>query len=156
MVEPTGGVAARRSTHSPKSRGRIARERIVALGIILLVFGLPIGLFVAGPTVLLTYDRAHPQTINCDVTAAKSVTSSSRTASGLGATDHQIELKTSCGLLLYTDGVTAQNSSRIAAEFSAGRYRFSVGEGSWSLREPLDALGFSPVVKPISESELGG
>lgn len=154
MVEPTGGAAGR-SPRRPKSRGQITRERTVALGIILLVFGLPIGLFVAGPTVLLTYDQTHPRTIDCYVTAATSVTTSSRTASGLGATDHQIELKSTCGLLLYTDGITAKNSSRIAESFSAGRYRFSVGEGSWSFRKPLEALGFSPVVEPIGKPELG-
>ncbi|KTR23658.1 hypothetical protein [Curtobacterium citreum] len=139
--------AATRSSDAEKSRGWIARDRLIAVLILLGVVGVPVLVFGFGPTILGTYDDGHSIDVTCRVDSAVGEISSSRSTKGAGGAEAQVAFKTSCGNLLYQDGVTRANMTRIAGEVVAGeRYRFSVGGGSFELRGFLKFFKIAPVV----------
>jgi hypothetical protein len=140
------------SVRPPKSRADVRRERSSAVAILFLVIGVPVIAFGFGPSVLGYYDDGHRIDVVCSVRAADANIASSRSAKGAGGSQPQVTFHTSCGNLLYLDGVDRSNMERIAAAVDVGgEYKFIVGAGSFNLRKALKFLKVAPTAYSYSE-----
>jgi hypothetical protein len=102
--------------------------------------------FLAGPTVLRSYDDAHRVQLVCVVSSAEASTGSTRSSKGIGASIPQVVIESrECGKFVLRDGVTTDNNGDIASSFKSGTtYELEVGEGSLTMRSLLRVFGASP------------
>ena len=98
--------------------------------------------FLAGPTVLRSYDDAHRVQLACVVAYAEPSTGSSRSAKGVGASTPQVVIESrECGKFVLREGVTTDNSRDVASSFKSGTtYELEVGDGSLTIRSLLGVL----------------
>lgn len=102
--------------------------------------------FLAGPTVLRSYDDAHRLQLVCVVSSAEASTGSSRSAKGVGESTPQVVIESrECGKFVLREGATTDKSRDVASSFKSGnRYDLEVGEGSLTMRSLLRVFGASP------------
>ncbi|MCY1718683.1 hypothetical protein OVA26_17235 [Microbacterium sp. SL62] len=125
----------------------IKRKRpVVGITILLLVVVIPTLLFFVIPLGIKAYDDAHHLVISCDVRSASRESESSGSFKGGGGSGPQVVVVSEeCGKILLQDGVNSFNADRVASEISSTkRVRFTVGAGSYDLREVLATFGVSP------------
>ncbi|MCS6573779.1 hypothetical protein [Curtobacterium poinsettiae] len=130
-------------------RRRVRRDRILA-SIVFSVFVLvPLLGFFVGPITLKVYDAGHRLHVVCTVSSARSSADSSHSLKGIGSSTSQVVFETSdCGTLVQTWGVNRDNEHDLARGVVEGeRYRFDVGEGSFTMRDFLNTIRQAVYVK---------
>ncbi|WIB26154.1 hypothetical protein [Curtobacterium sp. MCSS17_015] len=133
-----------------RARRQVIVNRLVAALIVFVVFIVPIGFFVGGPTLLKSYDRSHLVTLQCTVDSAEANNTSSRSNRGIGSSSAEIVLATSCGEFVYVNGVTYDNAEALARQLQRDPDRsLSVGKGSITLRGLLEFFNLLPRVHKI-------
>ncbi|MBO9041132.1 hypothetical protein [Curtobacterium flaccumfaciens] len=126
-------------------RRRVVRGRVTAIVVLALIVDGPAMLFGVGPLILKSYDVHHMIEVHCVANAARADVASSRGTNGVGSSDPQVVIGTSCGELILKRGVSRDNMRKIADAVEVDRsYVFSVGEGSFDLRSTLRLLHVSP------------
>jgi len=118
------------------------RDRLVAIGILVLVVLVPVLVFFVGPITLKAYDASHRTVVACEVRSAHTGVGSSRSVNGAGSSSNQVVIETSdCGTLTLRWGVTSENKESIADGFAAGTtWKFEVGAGSYKLHPFLNNI----------------
>lgn len=89
-----GAKNVKESGIRPRTYQLVVVGRVVAALIVLVVFILPFGSFVGGPTLLRSYDRSHVITPQCTVASAEVNNTSPRSPRGIGASGVEIVLAT--------------------------------------------------------------
>jgi len=103
---------------------------------VLSVIGLVLGATLTAFVVLPLWDRAHPVTVECDVSAA-AVTSGGRYGG-----PHVLVSSPDCGTVSLSRGVTSDTAPDVVEDLEAWpRWRFTTGELSLRHRAVFDALG---------------
>lgn len=148
-------LARSRSEAKTVKRKKVLKDRIQAVGILLLVIVLPLAIFLIIPTSMGAYDRTHHHTMECTV---KDIYSESTRTGGLkggGASGRHIIFDTeNCrGHLILQKGVYWDNVDRLTKSLKTGRYKITVGESEWKLA-PLYRL--FKVVPTIQKYEYLG
>ncbi len=129
--------AAFARAHPVRSWIRWGATLLAVLGpfaaVLTVVFGLP------------SYDDRHPVSVVCTVDQTAVGTSRGRYSH-----EPYVQFRTSdCGKLDLFDGITDENRGDVAAAIEQGqRYRFTVGGGSWALR---DVLRVARIAVEVSE-----
>jgi len=125
------------------------RDRLVAIGILVLVVLVPVLVIFVGPITLKAYDASHRTVVICEVRSAHTGVGSSRSVNGVGSSSNQVGIETSdCGTLTLRWGVTADNKESIAQGFAAGTtWKFEVGAGSYQLHPFLNTIRQAVFVK---------
>ncbi|GAA1493546.1 hypothetical protein [Curtobacterium herbarum] len=118
------------------------RDRLVAIGILVLVVLVPVLVIFVGPITLKAYDASHRTEVTCEVRSAHTGVGTSRSVNGVGSSSNQVVIVTSdCGTLTLRWGVTSENKESIADGFAAGTtWKFEVGAGSYKLHPFLDTI----------------
>lgn len=102
-------------------------------------------LFGVGPSILKSYDLHHMIEVRCVANSAWADVASSQGTNGVGSSDPQVVIGTSCGKLILKREVSRDNMQKIADAVEIDRsYMFSVGKGSFNLRSTLRLLHVSP------------
>lgn len=128
-----------------QSRRRVVRGRVTAIVVLVLIVGGPVMLFGVGPSILKSYDLHHRIEVHCVASSAQADIASSQGTNGVGSSDPQVVIGTSCGKLILKRGVSRDNMQKIADAVKVNRsYIFSVGKGSFDLRSTLRLLRVSP------------
>lgn len=125
------------------------RNRIAASIVLAVVVLVPLLGFFVGPITLKVYDAGHRLQVVCTVSSAHSSADSSHSLKGVGSSTSQVVFETSdCGTLVLQWGVNRDNEDDLARGVTEGeRYRFDVGEGSFTMREFLNAIRQAVYVK---------
>lgn len=118
---------------------RVLRGRVVAALLLVVFLVVPALFLYVGPITLKSYDAEHQIKIVCSVSSAESSTDSSYSSRGVGASTLGIAIKTEdCGPLALRWGVTGANIEQTTRRLDAGgRWCFTVGRGSYELRDLL-------------------
>lgn len=105
--------------------------------------------FFVGPITLKVSDAGHRLHVVCTVSSAHSSADSSHSLKGVGSSTSQVVFETSdCGTLVQRWGVNRDNEDELARSVVEGElYRFDVGEGSFTMREFLNAIRQAVYVK---------
>ena len=128
-----------------QSRRRVVRGRVTAIVVLVSIVGGPVMLFGVGPSILKSYDLHHMMKVRCVANSAQADIASSQGTNGVGSSDPQVVIGTSCGKLILKRGVSRDNMRKIADAVEIDRsYMFSVGKGSFDLRATLRLLHVSP------------
>ncbi|WP_147281404.1 hypothetical protein [Curtobacterium sp. AG1037] len=127
----------------------VVRNRLVAVGLLVLVVLLPVLFLFVGPVTLKAYDAAHQEQVACDVVGAAGRTASSYSPRGVGSSNQQIYIETTdCGLLVLRWGVTRDNIERLTSDLDrGGPTRFTVGAASYELRDTLKLVNQAVFVR---------
>jgi hypothetical protein len=102
---------------------------------------------------LSAYDDAHTRTTPCRVESAAGGTVSTRSPRGIGTSRPVVFFETSdCGRLTFDRGIGYDDRDEIARRYdeAPGTYTFTVGAGSFWIRERLSWLRLSPEVYSVS------
>jgi hypothetical protein len=142
-------VASSKTDARTKPRRSKRRDRLVAIGILVLVVLVPVLVIFVGPITLKAYDASHRTEVSCEVRSAHTGVGSSRSVKGVGSSSNQVVIETSdCGTLTLRWGVTADNKESIAEGFAAGTtWKFEVGAGSYQLHPFLNTIRQAVFVK---------
>jgi hypothetical protein len=134
-----GPVKTDVGTNSRRSK---LRDRLVAVGILVLVVLVPVLVIFVGPVTLKAYDASHRTEVTCEVRSARTGAGSSRSVKGVGSSSNQVVIETSdCGTLTLRWGVTADNKQSIADGFAPGTtWKLEVGAGSYQLHPLLNDI----------------
>lgn len=138
-----------RSETKAVRRRRVLKDRIQAVGFLLLVIVLPLAIFVIIPSSMGAYDRTHHRTMECTVEKIYSESTSTRSGKGIGASGRHIIFKTSdCrGHLILEKGVYWDNVKELTKSLKPGRYRITVGEAEWNLTPFYRVFKVSPTIQ---------
>lgn len=90
------------------------RGRVIAVVVLALLVGVPVVLFGFGPSLLVAYDRQHLTEVRCVVHSAKADIASSQGSNGVGSSDPQVVIGTSCGKLILKTAVSRDNMREFA------------------------------------------
>jgi hypothetical protein len=132
-----------------KPRRSQRRDRLVAIGILVLVVLVPVLVIFVGPITLKAYDASHRVEVSCGVLSARTGAGSSHSVRGIGSSTNQVVIETSdCGTLTLRWGVTRDNKEPIADGFAPGTtWKFDVGAGSYRLYPFLNTIRQAVFVK---------
>ena len=139
-------------------RRRVVRGRIFAAVLLFLFFLVPALFLYVGPIALKSYDAGHQMRIVCSVSSAEASTDSSYSTRGVGASTLQVVIKTKdCGSLTLRWGLTSDNIDKTAERIDeGGQFRFTVGKGSWEMRELLHRVRQAVFVRDVTRVRSDG
>jgi hypothetical protein len=139
-------------------RRRVIRGRLSAAVLLFLFFLVPVLFLYVGPIALKSYDAGNQIEIVCTVSSAEASTDSSYSTRGVGASTLQVVIKTKdCGSLALRWGLTRDNIQRTAQRiYDGGQFRFTVGKGSWEMRELLRSVRQAVFVRDVTPVRSDG
>lgn len=142
-------LAQSRSEAKRVRRRKVLKDRIQAVGILLLVIVLPLAIFVIIPYSMGAYDRTHHHTMECEVKDIYSESTSTRSGKGIGASGRHIVFATeNCrGHLILEKGVYWDNVTELTESLKPGRYRIIVGESEWTIAPFYRIFKLAPTIQ---------
>jgi len=135
-------------SHARGDGFRMSRRKGAVISLVwLLSVVVILSVFVFGPLTLSAYDRSHPKMLTCEVSSAEAASASVSSTNLSSTTIPQVDVTTkNCGVLTIQHGITDENRDRVAASLKPGDWEFTVGAGSFDLREILGFLRVRPEI----------
>jgi len=142
-------LARSRSEAKTVKRKKVLKDRLQALGILFLIFVLPLAIFVIIPSSMGAYDKTHHRTMECEVKDIYSESTRTGSAKGAGASGRHIifDTKNCRGHLILQKGVYWDNVDELVKSLKPGRYKITVGESEWKLAPLYKILKVVPTIQ---------